>query len=582
MKKFFLISSASATAAMILAALLMQSAGGVRAAETEIKTENKPHTAAATLSSVASVSIVFAVTAVMQLADQGKVDLDAPVTEYLPDFTMADSRYKKITVRMLMNHSSGLMGSHYADTFFYADRSMSAHDNLLDNLRTERLKAEPGAFGCYCNDGFDLLALITERVSGESYTDYLENHICKPLGMEQTGTVLNAFMTDEQMKIFSNGTEFPPEYDMTFGGGGLLSTAPELAKFGSAFFTGNKSLLSEKSKNEMKQNYAKADYEDACGLGWDTVNDAVFADAGVQVVSKGGDLIHQHAELYVAPDEKISIGVTCEGGSSSAAKMLAAALMEIALDEQGITVQHQGKPEPKETLDTVPDVYQQYEGLYLTGSELLRLSFPEQKYMELQTIQDGKILKRNYLYTKDGWFVRVEGNAAAGKAVQAFPQELYRFQERDGEVYVISPYAMYWNEDFYYVVGWSDKRGKIDAYRVDRMVEPTMLKDKAVPKPKDFNVSIYSHTVFEMFDGDEVRVKLECKNEHMKYVIDRFGMDVETEPSSGDAFICYVNVRLSPTFYGWIFGFKGEIKIVFPECAAKEFQKMVKQAAEAF
>ena len=152
----------------------------------------------------------------------------------------------------------------------------------------------------------------------------------------------------------------------------------------------------------------------------------------------------------------------------------------------------------------------------------------------------------------------------------------------DGEVYVISPYAMYWNEDFYYVVGWSDKRGKIDAYRVDRMVEPTMLKDKAVPKPKDFNVSIYSHTVFEMFDGDEVRVKLECKNEHMKYVIDRFGMDVETEPSSGDAFICYVNVRLSPTFYGWIFGFKGEIKIVFPECAAKEFQKMVKQAAEAF
>ena len=437
MKKFFLISSASATAAMILAALLMQSAGGVRAAETEIKTENKPHTAAATLSSVASVSKVFAVTAVMQLADQGKVDLDAPVTEYLPDFTMADSRYKKITVRMLMNHSSGLMGSHYADTFFYADRSMSAHDNLLDNLRTERLKAEPGAFGCYCNDGFDLLALITERVSGESYTDYLENHICKPLGMEQTGTVLNAFMTDEQMKIFSNGTEFPPEYDMTFGGGGLLSTAPELAKFGSAFFTGNKSLLSEKSKNEMKQNYAKADYEDACGLGWDTVNDAVFADAGVQVVSKGGDLIHQHAELYVAPDEKISIGVTCEGGSSSAAKMLAAALMEIALDEQGITVQHQGKPEPKETLDTVPDVYQQYEGLYLTGSELLRLSFPEQKYMELQTIQDGKILKRNYLYTKDGWFVRVEGNAAAGKAVQAFPQELYRFQERDGEVYVI-------------------------------------------------------------------------------------------------------------------------------------------------
>ncbi len=144
----------------------------------------------------------------------------------------------------------------------------------------------------------------------------------------------------------------------------------------------------------------------------------------------------------------------------------------------------------------------------------------------------------------------------------------------DGEVYVVSPYAMYWNDDFYYVVGWSDKRDKIQAYRVDRMIDPAILKDRAEKKPKDFKVSDYSHKVFEMFDGEEVRVKLECKNDLMKYVMDRFGMDVETEPSNGETFICYADVRLSPTFYGWVFGFKGGIKILEPEEAIDEIKTM--------
>ena len=147
----------------------------------------------------------------------------------------------------------------------------------------------------------------------------------------------------------------------------------------------------------------------------------------------------------------------------------------------------------------------------------------------------------------------------------------------DGEVYVISPYAMYWNEDFYYVVGWSDKHDKISSFRVDRMVEPAMLEEKAVTKPEDFNVSVYAHKVFEMFDGDEVRVKLECRNELMKYVIDRFGMDVETEPSNGETFICYPDVRLSPTFYGWVFGFKGGIRILEPQQAVDELRAMAKE-----
>ena len=147
----------------------------------------------------------------------------------------------------------------------------------------------------------------------------------------------------------------------------------------------------------------------------------------------------------------------------------------------------------------------------------------------------------------------------------------------DGEVYVISPYAMYWNDDFYYVVGWSDKREELGAYRIDRMDDPKILDEKAVKKPKGFRVTDYSHKVFEMFAGEEVRVKLECRNDLMKYVIDRFGMKFETMPATENTTYCYVDVCLSPTFYGWVFGFSGNIKILAPKEAVKDIIKMSEQ-----
>ena len=147
----------------------------------------------------------------------------------------------------------------------------------------------------------------------------------------------------------------------------------------------------------------------------------------------------------------------------------------------------------------------------------------------------------------------------------------------DGEIYVISPYAMYWNDDFYYVVGWSDKRDKMVANRIDRIDDPQILEERAAKKPKGFRVTDFSHKVFEMFDGEEEKVKLECRNDLMKYVIDRFGMKFETEPASKDTTYCYVDVCLSPTFYGWVFGFSGDIKILTPKEAVESIIKMSEQ-----
>lgn len=73
---------------------------------------------------IGSVSKVYVTTAVMQLADKGLVDIDAPITDYIPNFKMADPRYTKITVRMLMNHTSGILGTQFGNMELYNDNSM--------------------------------------------------------------------------------------------------------------------------------------------------------------------------------------------------------------------------------------------------------------------------------------------------------------------------------------------------------------------------------------------------------------------------------------------------------------------------
>lgn len=397
---------------------------------------NKSYESHDTISCVGSVSKMFVTTSVMQLAEQGKVDIDAPVTDYLPDFRMNDERYKDITVRMLMDHTSGIMGTTEGDFMIYDDRDSAPHDTFLKELSTQRLKADPGDFGAYCNDGFEVLELIVERVSGESYTDYVEKHICKPLGLSQTGTPWNAFRTPEHVDVFiNNNIRFVPDYCMDIGSGGIMSTAPEICRFGSSFFKGNNTLLSEESKQEMSTTKTTDKYEDGFGLGWDNVDYPDYKNSGVKIISKGGAVMHQFAELLVAPDEEISVSVLSSGGGSLGNIALSQVLMDIALEEKGIKVEHP-KPEIMETLDEVPERYLAYEGVYGSSENVCVVSFPDRKYMEIKTISGDKIEISNYMYTAKDNFVLMSGNIRAGKAVQDTQQSLLCFRQRDGRDYI--------------------------------------------------------------------------------------------------------------------------------------------------
>ena len=157
-----------------------------------------------------------------------------------------------------------------------------------------------------------------------------------------------------------------------------------------------------------------------------------------------------------------------------------------------------------------------------------------------------------------------------------FGPDLKEVLRGDGEVYELSPYALLWNEDYYYVVGWSDKHDNVSVFRVDRLCRPEILDEKAVKKPDNFTLDDYSTPIFDMFEGSErVTVKLEVKNDLAKYIVDRFGTKLETRRASDESFTIKVEVSLSPTFYAWVFQFAGGMQILSPKKAVNEMLDMV-------
>ncbi len=141
----------------------------------------------------------------------------------------------------------------------------------------------------------------------------------------------------------------------------------------------------------------------------------------------------------------------------------------------------------------------------------------------------------------------------------------------NGEVYIISPYALIWSDDRYYLVGYSDKRHELTPFRVDRMTVPQITDEPAV-KNISFNPADFTNKVVQMYpSGNEQTVTLRCKNENMRSVIDKFGEDIKVDVIDTQHFTAKVQVQPSQTFFGWVFTFRGDIEIVGPDEVREEF-----------
>lgn len=125
--------------------------------------------------------------AVMQLVEQGKVDLDAPITDYLPYFEMQDERYKQITVRHLLTSSSGLPIPHEVFIDNWTGKTAQYDDSALErtvrSLSDLELHHDPGRVYTYSNFDYELLGDLVAKVSGQTFESYMQEHILSPLGM---------------------------------------------------------------------------------------------------------------------------------------------------------------------------------------------------------------------------------------------------------------------------------------------------------------------------------------------------------------------------------------------------------------
>ena len=150
--------------------------------------ETSPVTARS-LFHMASVTKTFVATAVMQLVERGKIDLEAPLTRYVPYFRLADERYRAITIRQMLSHTSGIpdVNDYHWDKPEYDDGALERYVRSLVN---KKLVFPPGTRFAYSNMAYEILGDVIAKVSGETFEDYVQHNILTPLGMRDSTLLL--------------------------------------------------------------------------------------------------------------------------------------------------------------------------------------------------------------------------------------------------------------------------------------------------------------------------------------------------------------------------------------------------------
>lgn len=374
-----------------------------------------------TMYGIGSTSKMFTTAAIMKLVEEGKIDLDTPITNYIPEFEMKDERYKQITVRMLLNHSSGLMGSSFNNAFLFEDADTDAHDNLLEELKEQRLKADPGVYSVYCNDGFTLAEIVVERVSGMDFTTFIHKYITEPLGLKNTKTPQDTFDRVQLAKTYNqtNGQEVLSDSVNVIGTGGIYSTAEELCKFAELFMRNKNNALNETSQMAMETLEAakgiwpkEGDNSIAYGLGWDSVQAYPFSEYGIKALVKGGDTQLYHGSLVVLPEYNMAAAVLSSGSASTYDQMLASDILLQQLKNKGIIEEIKPSKVKEEIVSAeMPEALVQDSGIYMNSLSAYKISIEKEGILKLEMC-NMPLPEQIFTYTKEGNFVSSDGGTS--------------------------------------------------------------------------------------------------------------------------------------------------------------------------
>ncbi len=146
-----------------------------------------------------------------------------------------------------------------------------------------------------------------------------------------------------------------------------------------------------------------------------------------------------------------------------------------------------------------------------------------------------------------------------------------------GEVYTVSPYYLIWENECYYLVCYCTKHEKLSRYRVDRMEDVEILDKKRRELTMDEeSLAKNLRTMYNMYGGIEASVVLEMSESLINVAIDRFGEGIHPNPIGGGKFTLRVDVQISPTFWGWLFQFGTDARVIAPAWVADEGRRLLK------
>ena len=155
---------------------------------------------------------------------------------------------------------------------------------------------------------------------------------------------------------------------------------------------------------------------------------------------------------------------------------------------------------------------------------------------------------------------------------------------KQGAWYQVSPYALTWDDENYYMVAFDSAAGIIKHYRVDKMEKITVLDEERDGQDayEALDMAVYARKTFGMFTGEEVKVHLRFENHLVGAVLDRLGRDVILVPDGEDHFTVWTDVIVSPQFFAWLCGFQTAAKVIGPDDVVKQKAEHVKSIAEQY
>ncbi len=208
---------------------------------------------------IGSITKQFTAAAILQLQEQGQLDVQASVATYLPDYPNGD----RITLHHLLTHTAGIPNlTSFPDYLEWMGQSTTL-DELVNRFRDLPLEFAPGEQFRYSNSGYVLLTQVIETVSGQSYADYLQTHLLHPLGLGNTGYEQPSAVIENLANGYSfTGEEYQPAAHINMmvpaGAGGLYSTVGDLARWHRFLFDGDRhdvTILSDESVAAMTLPY---------------------------------------------------------------------------------------------------------------------------------------------------------------------------------------------------------------------------------------------------------------------------------------------------------------------------------------